>query len=146
MHDLQEKLFPVGTHFKIQALYCLIVSSFPSPAPQPNLISRDKYEDVCAECPDGAKCDGTTLPVPIAGWWVDRSASEEVAFTPMACKRPYACKGAVDAESKMPLRPECWVFANFSSPACKEDEFGNKDEFGSTLMCADGAWGPGKSL
>ena len=58
----------------------------------------------------------------------------------MLLKRANACKGAVDAETNLALRPECWVLANWSSPACNKD-----DDFGSNLMCATGAWGPGTS-
>ena len=82
---------------------------------------------VCAKCPSNAVCGGGTLsPIPVEGYWVDRS-KPQYSGTISKCPRGTT---VCDSGEKRHTNESCWLVQK-NTTECSRD-----------LVCAPGSTGP----
>ena len=92
-------------------------------------------ETVCLHCPDHAYCAGnsipgaTLLPVPLEGYWSNRSDLALVHYIHTCPRGDEVCTGGLANASDLTIdtqevvaRTECWLPENLTSDACNGDE------------------------
>ena len=92
-------------------------------------------ESECLLCPDNAYCAGdsipgtTLLPVPLEGYWSNRSDLALVHYIHACPRGDEVCTGGLANASDLTIgtqevvaRTECWLPENLTSDACTSDE------------------------
>ena len=107
--------------------------------------TEDYYRDptatdttTCTGCPEGAYCaGGTVLPVPLAGYWSNRSDLALVHHLHECPRGETVCVGGMNASTstegaEVVAMEHCWQPENLFSDECA----------GDTILCATGSVGP----